>query len=140
MYFVNENHKDNYFVLMGMYGLIPGQDSEYEAAIYIAAYPEIFKAYNIDILKDQVRGERLGPLYYLTFDDLHLEHNPKLLTGTTWTLCDIGNSLFNGYHIGLDDVFGSIGSNREALNIFLEACDIRTYGNLKGAMKNLLHI
>ena len=59
MYFVNEDHKDNYFVLMGIYG----------------------------------------------------------------------------YRIGLADVFGSIGSSREALKVFFEACDIRTKGKLKGAIK-----
>ena len=135
MYFVNEDHKDNYFVLMGMYGLIPGQDSEYEAAIYIAAYPEIFRAYDLKALKLQVKSEALGPIFYLMDDDFNPPHRTGALTSTTWALCDVAHSLFNGYRIGLDDVFGSIGSSPEALKVFVQACDIRTKGKLKGVIK-----
>ena len=135
MYFVNEYHKDNYFVLMGMYGFIPGEDSQYEASIYIAAYPEIFKAYDIDLLRKQIKKSHMGPIYYIYDNEYNAGHSPGALTGTTRALCEVGLSLFNGYRIGLDDVFGSIGSSREALKVFFEACDIRTKGKLKGVIK-----
>ena len=95
----------------------------------------IFKAYDINLLRKQVKKSHMGPIYYIYDNEYNAGHSPGALTGTTRELCKVGLSLFNGYRIGLADVFGSIGSSREALKVFFEACDIRTKGKLKGAIK-----
>ena len=51
MYFANAEHKENYDCLMGMYELTRGEDVQYESNIYIAAYPEIFKCLDINMIK-----------------------------------------------------------------------------------------
>lgn len=132
MYFSDEEHKDNYYALMGLYGYLPNEDVQYEASIYIAAYPEIYKAFDLDLLKDQKKEiGSISPLFFLKNDDYNAGHETGALTGTTYALVEAGLSLYNGYLIGLDDLFGSIGSSHEGLSVFIEACNIRLKGKLK---------
>ena len=46
---------------MGMYELTRGEDVQYESNIYIAAYPEIFKCLDINMIKTSS-----GPLFMVT--------------------------------------------------------------------------
>jgi hypothetical protein len=73
-----------------------------------------------------------GPLFTLTrwtgnHDDdetgKHIVSTPGL-TGSTTKLVEVGLSLYNGYSIGLDEVFGSMTSN-EMFKVFVQACKIR---------------
>ena len=48
---------------MGMYELTRGEDVQYESNIYIAAYPEIFKCLDINMIKTSsitVYGYKMG--------------------------------------------------------------------------------
>ncbi|BCC04940.1 hypothetical protein DJ87_3412 [Bacillus cereus] len=122
MYFANAEHKENYDCLMGMYELTRGEDVQYESNIYIAAYPEIFKCLDINMIKTSS-----GPLFMVTkWDEEEGKHvvSAAALTGSTKRLVEVGLSLYNGYEIGLDDVFGSIVSD-ELIDIFFQSCKIR---------------
>ncbi|HHB1940074.1 TPA: hypothetical protein ACOQ43_000512 [Bacillus cereus] len=122
MHFANAEHKENYDCLMGMYELTRGEDVQYESNIYIAAYPEIFKCLDINMIKTSS-----GPLFMVTkWDEEEGKHvvSAAALTGSTKRLVEVGLSLYNGYEIGLDDVFGSIVSD-ELIDIFFQSCKIR---------------
>ena len=87
---------------MGMYELTRGEDVQYESNIYIAAYPEIFKCLDINMIKTSS-----GPLFMVTkWDEEEGKHvvSAAALTGSTKRLVEVGLSLYNGYEIGLDDV------------------------------------
>lgn len=68
-----------------------------------------------------------GPLFMVTkWDEEEGKHvvSAAALTGSTKRLVEVGLSLYNGYEIGLDDVFGSIVSD-ELIDIFFQSCKIR---------------
>ncbi|MFC4182372.1 hypothetical protein [Saccharococcus thermophilus] len=119
MYFLNEDHKKNYWYLMNLYGLKQGEDVEYEASIYIAAYPEIFKCFVEKI------STEFGPLVYLSSEETAVEygHNYGALTGTTRRLVGFGMSLYNGFPVSLADV-SMLGE--EELNVLMQAIAIRS--------------
>ncbi|WP_242266850.1 hypothetical protein [Bacillus cereus group sp. BfR-BA-01518] len=102
MYFVNDKHKENYNFLMRTYHLTREKavGVQYEANIYIAAYPAIYECIDINTL------DAAG------------------LTGSTRRLVEVGLSLYNGYKISLDDVFSSVLSD-ELIAVFFQACKIR---------------
>uniref|UniRef100_C5DB34 Uncharacterized protein n=1 Tax=Geobacillus sp. (strain WCH70) TaxID=471223 RepID=C5DB34_GEOSW len=119
MYFVNAEHKRNYDYLMGLYRLEPGQNVEYEASIYIAAYPSVFACFGKTI------STEFGPLAYLSDEELAEEfgHNFGALTGTTRRMVACGMSLYNGLEVSLSDVFSSLGE--EEFNVLIQAIKIR---------------
>ncbi|HDR7414561.1 hypothetical protein ACQVWH_10490 [Bacillus toyonensis] len=124
MYFVNDKHKENYDFLMRTYYLTREKavGIQYEANIYIAAYPSIYECIDINTLKTSS-----GPLFMLTYwDDEQEKHriDASGLTGSTRRLVEVGLSLYNGYKISLDDVFSSILSE-ELIAVFFQACKIR---------------
>lgn len=117
MYFVSDEHRINYNWLMKVYNLKQGQDLEYEANIYIAAYPEIFKCFrkdNIDL--------SFGPL--ADFFDNKSGHNIAALTGSTIGMIDLGMSLYNGYQVSVNEIFGSL-TDEEMVEVCIEAIRIR---------------
>lgn len=124
MFFLNDEHENNYFLLMDKYNLERGQNIQYEAAIYIASCPGIFDHINLDKLRTNV-----APLYSLAEwvgDDATGKYviSAAGLTGSTTRLAEVGLSLYNGYKVGLDDVFGSVAS-QELFDVFVQACKIR---------------
>ena len=126
MYFSNSEHELNYNTLMDLYHLAPGQDKQYEANIYIAAYPEIFKGLNIEKIRTGVGG----PLVFLLHEEYEDDHRPQVLTGSTTQLAEVGQSLYNSYPVNLDSVFGSI-TDEEMLSVFLQACRIRAFAPIQ---------
>lgn len=121
MYFVDEEHETNYFTLMGKKGMIPGQNSEYEASLYISAHPEIYKCFDWD--KYKMESTPLSSLLlYSNEDEDEVGFSPAPLTGSTWQLVKVGQSLYNGYKVDLSD-FPLY--NREMLNVLVQACKIR---------------
>ncbi|NIK16587.1 hypothetical protein BDD39_003236 [Saccharococcus thermophilus] len=119
MYFTDDQHKQNYWYLMNLYGLKQGGNVEYEASIYIAAYPEIFKCFGEKI------STEFGPLAYLLDEELAQEgnHNIGALTGTTRRLVQFGMSLYNGFPVSLADV-SMLGE--EEFNVLMQAIAIRS--------------
>lgn len=128
MFFANDEHKNNFEKLMEKYSQQRtskiANDVQYVANIYIAAYPEIFECLNLEELDTGA-----GPLYNLMeWDEEKETHviSAAGLTGSTIRLTEVGLSLYNGYPIGLDDIFGSMTSE-EMFNVFVQACKIRAY-------------
>uniref|UniRef100_UPI003F499AF9 hypothetical protein n=1 Tax=Bacillus multifaciens TaxID=3068506 RepID=UPI003F499AF9 len=119
MYFVDQEHKKNYLWLLEKKGLNPGDDSEYEAAYYITAHPEIFKCFDWDVYK--LRYSPLGDLLFNDDEDSK-GADPGVLTGATWQLVKIGQSMFNGYKIDLSDF---PFYNEEMFNVFIQTCKLR---------------
>lgn len=119
MYFVDDTHEENYYRLMEKYHLQQGEDIQYESSIYIAAHPDIFSKKMLNV--------RNSPLY------AHMEWNEEKdrlvvtspeLTGSTRRMVEVGLSLYNGYSVGLDDVFGSV-SSEELQDVIFQAIKIR---------------
>lgn len=126
MYFANEEHKYNFDNLVEMYtqqrSSKIASNVQYLANIYIAAYPDIFDCLNLKQLNTGA-----GPLFDLVEWDEEKEMDVVSaagLTGSTTRLTQVGLSLYNGYPIGLDDVFGSLTS-QELFDVFIQACRIR---------------
>lgn len=118
MYFASVGHRKNYMLLMNLYKLKKNQDVEYEANIYIAAYPDIFKCFILEKL-----DLSFGPLTVFLGEKEF--HNTGALTGTTIRMINLGMSLYNGHEIGLNEIIGSI-NNDEVFNVCIEAIRIRT--------------
>ena len=123
MYFIDGKHEENYRRLMALYDLQRGQDGQYEANIYVAAVPEIFKFIDYDAI-DTDHG---GPLNQLTEWD---EEKDELvlaspgLTGTTTRLAEFGLSCYNGsFAVSMDDVLGSV--HGDYFNVLVETMKIR---------------
>ncbi|HFJ9332377.1 TPA: hypothetical protein ACGW5B_005888 [Bacillus paranthracis] len=115
MFFVDKEHEVNFDKMMDLYDLSIGQDVEYESAIYIAAHPEIFKCYDLNKLDTE-----FGPLGCLLKDEN--VHNIGALTGTTRSLVEVGQSLYNGYKTSVADV---VCYGDEMFVVFKQACEIR---------------
>ncbi|MFA1512443.1 hypothetical protein ACDN41_24730 [Priestia aryabhattai] len=118
MYFANNEHEKNYKNLMDRYKLKRGQDVQYEASIYMAAYPEIFDCFNQEKLSIYT-----GPLAQLLFDEDEVHHRAGL-TGSTRQMCELGMSCFNGYDVSLNDVFSRVISER-LLEVIFQTLRIR---------------
>lgn len=123
MYFINQEHQENFNKLMDLYNLSSGQDIQYEASIYIAAVPEVYECFKglgtIDT--------GFSPLFELMkWNDEEEQHviSAPGLTGSTRRMVELGLSLYNGREISLDDVFGTVASNH-LVDACLEAIKIR---------------
>lgn len=122
MYFSNQEHGRNYDFFMRKFDLSKGEDVQYEANIYIAAYPEIYKCLDLNNLETDT-----GPLFLLTKwieEEQRYIVSCACLTGATKRLVEVGLSLYNSFEIGLDDVFGSIVT-ADLFDVFFQACKIR---------------
>lgn len=117
MYFANNEHLENYKWLMQLYALSPGKDLEYEANIYIAAYPEIFKCFR----KDHI-DLGCGPLADI-FDD-ERGHNAAALTGSTIRMVDLGMSLYNDYQVSVAEIICAV-NDEKLFDVCIEAIRIR---------------
>ncbi|NRD80041.1 hypothetical protein HPT25_22140 [Bacillus sp. BRMEA1] len=109
MFFSNMEHQNNYNLLMSKYRLKSGEDTQYESNIYMCSYPPIFDC--IEDLSDI--DYSFGPLFYFTVwddeEETHVVSAPGL-TGSTRRMVELGLSCYNGFPIGLDDLFSSIAS------------------------------
>lgn len=122
MFFTNDEHKRNYYLLMKIYNLEQGEDAQYESTIYVAAYPGIFKAINIKKLSS------FSPLLTLTRWNKHKQKHEFVassLTGATRRMCEFAFSLYNGYEVSLDDILGSI-NNDSMIRVLFESLKIRS--------------
>ncbi|MDE5414570.1 hypothetical protein [Alkalihalobacterium chitinilyticum] len=122
MYFLDDEHYENYRWLTKLYSVQEGRGGEYEANIYIAAVPDIFKSYNkerIDI--------SYGPLVGLIYDEHAREggHNRGSLTNSSWELIKYGMSLYNSYNISLDETFAYI-TDEDLIKVCVQGIYIRT--------------
>lgn len=124
MYFANEQHKANYDFLMNLYRLEHNKRVDYEASIYIASYPQIFKCYN----KSKI-GTEYGPLVYLLKEEERKHHNPAALTGSTRCLLEAGFSMYNGKGVDLASLLNHV--NEQMFEVFMQACRIRAQLHLK---------
>ncbi|CAM4363295.1 hypothetical protein BAQ46_14915 [Bacillus paranthracis] len=118
MFFVDKEHEDNFNKLMELYNLVVEENVEYESAIYVAAYPKIFKCYNLEHLDTSC-----GPLIHL-FDGYDEEelHDAGALTSSTRALIQAGQSLYNGHEARISSV---CSYGQETLEVFIQACRIR---------------
>ncbi|MDQ0197081.1 hypothetical protein [Neobacillus ginsengisoli] len=123
MYFLNEEHKKNFEILLRLYMLSRGEDRQYEATIYVAAVPSVFY-----LINNKEIDTTCSPLYELMKWDEEREKwkfvSPGL-TGATTRMCEFALSLYNGYEVKLDDVFGTVVS-REFIDVLLQAIKIRS--------------
>jgi hypothetical protein len=121
MFFTDEKHKKNYEYLMERYKLLPSQDVQYESTIYIASYPQIFELINQSELTSS------SPLFTLTtWDETENRHTfiAPGLTGTTQRMCELALSLYNGFSVNLDEIFGAVVSQEMVWTLF-QAMQIR---------------
>lgn len=112
MFFINDDHEQNYHELMTAFGRKPGEDPEYEVTIYIAAVPEIRKLIPRDAL-DRTLRKSITPLLALAEwneRESRWMFNHEGLTGATSQMAMYGMSLYNSQKISLADVFGTATS------------------------------
>lgn len=125
-YFIDDEHKNNFFFLMKQYGFKVGEDGQHEAAIYVSSIRDIFKLITKEELEKTVY-DRISPLYSLAKwdedEDTHVFVHPGL-TGSTRRMSQFGLSLYNGYPVALDEVFGSV-SSKALIEVLLQAIKIR---------------
>jgi hypothetical protein len=120
MYFSNEEHEENYIYLMQKNKLIPGKSIDFEAVVYyIASYPEVYKCFEWNVYHTE-----FSPLGDLLFrrEDGSKGYSSEPLTSATWSLVELGQSLFNGYKV---DVSSFPLYNEEIFNVMVQACKIR---------------
>lgn len=122
MFFVDENHRINYEWMMAKMQLMPKKDVQYEANIYIAAIPIIYR-----YLDENSFEPYESPLHQLgkwSDEEKEWDFSHPALTGSATRMCEFGASLFNGYFISLDDVLGTIASD-ELRQALIQAFKIR---------------
>lgn len=128
MYFVNETHKMNFERMAEVFPRAR-KNSEYRAACYIAAHPEIFKCFVPD------RQEH-GPFswYFDYLDNMEdfiarrdrgetTSGDPAPLTGQTHELVELALNLWNGRECDLSS--GLSIWDRDMYRVALQAIDLR---------------
>lgn len=110
MYFINDQHEQNYHYLMGIYKLKPNQDVQYQSNLYISALPEIFKIFPEEIIPD---GGGTPLIHCLVWDEEleRREVSHAALTGSTMRLVEYGMSLYNGFPCDMNMLAGSATSH-----------------------------
>ncbi len=124
MYFVNDEHQENFEVLLKKYP-VAQDDSQYQAGFYIVAHPVIFDHCNGNPVSDNH-----GPFDWY-FDDLE-KPNPYragLSSGFLY-LARTGLNLYNNHvHDEPFDNFSpylALGTwGDELFRVFVEACQLR---------------
>lgn len=122
MYFVNDSHKENYWKMMEMFGLNPGESVQYESSIYVAAYPDIFRCFN----DGRPQSTSYSPLFELMrWDEVENCNIPghAALTGTTSKMVDFGFSCYNGHRVSMDIVMD--GLSNEVFEVMIQALKVR---------------
>ncbi len=121
MYFINEEHEKNQKRLQARFARSTG-DKQYEANIYIASVPEIFKCFPEDL--GQIEDSPLSHL--VEFSEVHEKLIPShpALTGSTREMVEFGMSLFNGHPVSLDGLLGSLGDDT-FFDVLVQAMKIR---------------
>ncbi|MFP7442631.1 MULTISPECIES: hypothetical protein [Bacillus] len=121
MYFLDEEHENNFIELIKQYcGGEWLSDVQYAANCYIAAVPDIYSLLN------GANKSSGGPLTrlvdYKESDGGSHEMVPNQpgLTGSTYKLLEIGMSLYNGHPVDLDYTFVP-----DYANVVVQACKIR---------------
>lgn len=118
MYYINEEHRQNFEFLLQQYKQYKN-DRQHLAAIYVASVPDIFPLLDLEEMKEE------NPLMHVMEFD---EDQEKMvashpgLTGNMKMLVTIGASLFNGTPCDLD-----IGFSPKFAKAVINACEIR-YG------------
>lgn len=120
MFFLNDEHENNYNRLLELFGLVNRKDSQYEATLYISAIPDLY------VLLDEINADYGSPLNQLMKwndeGEKYIIDSPAL-TGTTRRLVSLGMSCFNGYNIDLNDYVGNVSD--EYFIVLLEVLRIR---------------
>lgn len=122
MYFINQEHKENYDWIMEKMMLKPNQDVQYESTVYVAGVPQIFRL----IKKDKVKPSN-SPLFLLTEWDEEIgnhEFTHPGLTSSTKGMCEFAISLFGGEPVSLDNVVASAAST-EFKEVLVQSFKIR---------------
>ncbi|AQQ55628.1 DUF2538 family protein [Planococcus lenghuensis] len=120
MYFINQNHEDNFIALRQYYSK-QEHDPEYQAHLYIAAVPELFDLLDPFVLQ-KASGAALTTLMTYNEQAGNLMPSHGGLTSATTHLLEIGMSLYNGYPCNLD-----FRPSNEHAEVIIQALKIR-YG------------
>lgn len=127
MYFVNQAHKKNLEKLAEVFPAVR-KNSEYRAACYIAAHPEIFKCFSID-------KQQHGPFdWYFDYldnpedfikrrDRNETSGDTAPLTGQTRELVELALNLWNGHQFDLS--YGLSMWDGDLYRLALQAIDLR---------------
>jgi hypothetical protein len=126
MYFIDKKHEENYWDLMNHYHIFRGKDVQYEASIYVAAVPGIYE--HIEWSKLDSNSPLFALMEWSDEEEKHVPSHPAL-TGATRRMVEFGLSLYNGYTVSVDEVFGSV-SKEEWVNALFQAMYIRIRRNV----------
>lgn len=119
IFFVNDEHFENFINLMEMYHLKPGQDLEYEANIFICSHPDLFKCFNLKHLNLD-----FAPACGLLEMEERDKHNVAALTSSTRCLLQVSMSLYNGSEISLSTILNSV-TRPDLFKTMVQAISIR---------------
>lgn len=126
-YFIDDEHKNNFFYLLNQYGFKMGEDGQHEASLYLTSISDIYRLISEKELARTVSA-RISPLFSLaewSEEEEKYKFIHSGLTGSTTQIGKFGLSLYNGLPIGLDHIFGSVTS-REYVEALIQAIRIRT--------------
>lgn len=122
-YFIEERHKRNYELMMGVYDLRPFQSFQFEPTIYIASIPAIFDCFN----NLETLDLSISPLFELmswSESEATWKFTASGLTGATIRMCEFAISLYNGDPVELDIVLSSVVT-KEYTDALIQAFKIR---------------
>lgn len=129
MFFVNSQHQLNFDSLVVKFPQAI-KENDYTAACYIAAHPEIFKCFKLDMQED-------GPFdWYLDYlddsedfikrrDQGKTTGDTAPLTGSTRSLVELALNFWNGYSFDLG--YGLSTWDRQLYMVALQAIDLKRY-------------
>lgn len=100
MYFIDEEHEQNWFYLYGYY-TNAANSRQYQANLYLAAVPDLHRLLKPELIQKE-RGTPLAQL--MDYDERKGELIPSHpgLTSGTILLLEVAMSLFNGHSCSLD--------------------------------------
>lgn len=121
MIFVSSDHKENFNRLMNKFPQA-GSNRRYMSACYVAAFPHIFKCFNVN-------KQVFGP-YDWYFDCMENGKSEKgstaPLTGGTRRLVELAVNLWNGQPFDLSEGLGVW--DRESYQVAMQAIELRWIG------------
>lgn len=120
-WYANEEHQDNFKTIAAKFPLALKDNGQYRAACYIAAFPEIFKCFD---LSKQVNGP--FDWYFAHLDpepDDETTGSTAGLTGGTYPLVELALNLWNGHKFDLEA--GLVTWDAELYTLALRAMDLR---------------
>lgn len=129
VFFANQDHKKNFQSCIEKFHC---RNREYTSACFLAAYPEIFKCFSLQL---QVNGP--FDWYYEHLEDAPqsspVQGNTAPLTGQTTALVRLGLNLWNGHEFDL--AVGLATWDSELYKIALQAIDLRRNSGI--SIKNI---